>query len=73
MTHLHFDHCGGSVNWNAARTGYEVAFKTQSFGQMTTIGNGQLSPIQEKKLLFTRKHYSNARKRSIEFYQTTRR
>jgi glyoxylase-like metal-dependent hydrolase (beta-lactamase superfamily II) len=27
MTHLHFDHCGGSVNWNKNKTGYEVAFK----------------------------------------------
>lgn len=26
MTHLHFDHCGGSVVWNKDRTGYEVAF-----------------------------------------------
>lgn len=31
MTHLHFDHCGGSVNWNAAKTGYEVAFKNAAF------------------------------------------
>ena len=31
MTHLHFDHCGGSVNWNAAKTGYEVAFKNANF------------------------------------------
>ncbi len=31
MTHLHFDHCGGSVNWNAAKTGYEVAFKNAKF------------------------------------------
>ncbi|MFK7060735.1 MBL fold metallo-hydrolase [Flavobacterium oreochromis] len=27
MTHLHFDHCGGCVNWNQDKTGYEVAFK----------------------------------------------
>ena len=27
LTHLHFDHCGGSVNWNKNKTGYEVAFK----------------------------------------------
>lgn len=27
MTHLHFDHCGGSVQWNNNRTGYEIAFK----------------------------------------------
>ncbi|GAA4760793.1 MULTISPECIES: MBL fold metallo-hydrolase [Flavobacterium] len=31
MTHLHFDHCGGSVNWNKDRTGYEVAFKNATF------------------------------------------
>lgn len=31
MTHLHFDHCGGSVQWNKDRTGYEVAFKNANF------------------------------------------
>lgn len=31
MTHLHFDHCGGSVNWNSDKTGYEVAFKNAKF------------------------------------------
>ena len=31
MTHLHFDHCGGSVRWNNDRTGYEVAFKNAKF------------------------------------------
>ncbi|GGD50346.1 MBL fold metallo-hydrolase [Muriicola marianensis] len=31
MTHLHFDHCGGSVQWNADRTGYEPAFKNAVF------------------------------------------
>ncbi|WP_330444030.1 MBL fold metallo-hydrolase [Flavobacterium sp. C4GT6] len=31
MTHLHFDHCGGSVQWNKERTGYEVAFKNANF------------------------------------------
>lgn len=31
MTHLHFDHCGGSVNWNKDRTSYEVAFKNAKF------------------------------------------
>ncbi|GAA4273275.1 MBL fold metallo-hydrolase [Aquimarina gracilis] len=27
ITHLHFDHCGGVVQWNKNRTGYELAFK----------------------------------------------
>ena len=31
MTHLHFDHCGGSVQWNKDKTGYELAFKNAQF------------------------------------------
>jgi glyoxylase-like metal-dependent hydrolase (beta-lactamase superfamily II) len=31
MTHLHFDHCGGSIQWNKDRTGYEPAFKNAQF------------------------------------------
>ena len=31
LSHLHFDHCGGSVNWNADKTGYEVAFKNAKY------------------------------------------
>jgi glyoxylase-like metal-dependent hydrolase (beta-lactamase superfamily II) len=31
MTHLHFDHCGGSVQWNNDKTGYEPAFKNAKF------------------------------------------
>ena len=27
ITHLHFDHCGGVVQWNKNKTGYELAFK----------------------------------------------
>ncbi|MCF6342702.1 MAG: MBL fold metallo-hydrolase [Bacteroidales bacterium] len=26
LTHMHFDHCGGSVKWNKDKTGYELAF-----------------------------------------------
>lgn len=31
MTHLHFDHCGGSVQFNKNKTGYEPAFKNAHF------------------------------------------
>lgn len=31
MTHLHFDHCGGSIQWNNDKTGYEPAFKNAHF------------------------------------------
>ena len=31
MTHLHFDHCGGTIQWNKDKTGYEPAFKNAHF------------------------------------------
>ncbi|TYB78703.1 MBL fold metallo-hydrolase [Bizionia myxarmorum] len=31
MTHLHFDHCGGSIQWNKDRTDYEPAFKNAHY------------------------------------------
>ena len=31
LTHLHFDHCGGSIQWNQDRSGYEPAFKNAHF------------------------------------------
>ncbi|WP_417884597.1 MBL fold metallo-hydrolase [Zunongwangia sp.] len=30
-THLHFDHCGGCIQWNKEHTGYEPAFKNAKF------------------------------------------
>jgi len=31
LTHLHFDHCGGSVKWKKDRSGYEVTFKNATY------------------------------------------
>jgi glyoxylase-like metal-dependent hydrolase (beta-lactamase superfamily II) len=31
LTHLHFDHCGGAIQWNNTRTGYEHAFKNAHY------------------------------------------
>ncbi len=31
LTHLHFDHCGGSVKWNKDKTGFEMAFKNAKY------------------------------------------
>ena len=31
LTHLHFDHCGGAIEWNANRTGFQPAFKNAKF------------------------------------------
>ncbi|MBL4577726.1 MAG: MBL fold metallo-hydrolase [Flavobacteriales bacterium] len=31
LSHLHFDHCGGSINWKADKSGYEPAFKNAKY------------------------------------------
>ena len=31
ITHMHFDHCGGSVKWNDDRTGFELAFPNATY------------------------------------------
>ena len=31
LSHLHFDHCGGSIKWNSKRDGYEPAFKNATY------------------------------------------
>lgn len=31
LTHLHFDHCGGSVVWNRDRSGFEMNFKNATY------------------------------------------
>lgn len=31
LTHLHFDHVGGAIQWNKDKTGYEPAFKNAKF------------------------------------------
>ncbi|WP_158839430.1 MBL fold metallo-hydrolase [Polaribacter sp. L3A8] len=31
LTHLHFDHCGGAIEWNAERTFLQPAFKNAKF------------------------------------------
>lgn len=31
LTHLHFDHCGGCIQWNKDRTGFEPVFKNATY------------------------------------------
>lgn len=31
LTHLHFDHCGGSIEWNEDKTKYRPAFKNATY------------------------------------------
>ena len=52
MTHLHFDHCGGSVIWNEGRTGYEVAFKNAKFWTNDNHWDWSTKPNPREKASF---------------------
>lgn len=52
MTHLHFDHCGGSVKWNSDRTGYEVAFKNAKFWSNDNHWDWATKPNPREKASF---------------------
>lgn len=65
MTHLHFDHCGGSVTWNKDKTGYELAFKNAKYSTMIITGIGQQNQMLEKKPLFYMKTLFQCKKVGI--------
>ncbi|MBC7606187.1 MAG: MBL fold metallo-hydrolase [Burkholderiales bacterium] len=52
MTHLHFDHCGGSVQWNKNKTGYEIAFKNARFWSNQNHWNWATHPNPREKASF---------------------
>ncbi len=52
MSHLHFDHCGGSVNWNKDKTGYEVGFKNAKFWTNENHWEWATKPNQREKASF---------------------
>ncbi len=56
MTHLHFDHCGGSVQWNKDRTGYEPAFKNATFWSNARHWDWAIDPNRREKASFLKEN-----------------
>ena len=56
MTHLHFDHCGGSVVWNKNRTGYEPAFKNATFWTNENHWEWATKPNRREKASFLKEN-----------------
>ena len=52
LTHLHFDHCGGSIQWNKNQTGYEPAFKNAKFWSNQEHWNWAIHPNPREKASF---------------------
>lgn len=56
LTHLHFDHCGGSIQWNKDRTGYEPAFKNAKFWSNENHWNWATNPNPREKASFLKEN-----------------
>lgn len=52
LTHLHFDHCGGSVQWNQKRTGYEPTFKNANYWTNAGHWDWAINPNAREKASF---------------------
>lgn len=56
LTHLHFDHCGGSVQWNSDKTGYETAFKNAHFWSNKEHWQWATQPNNREKASFLKEN-----------------
>lgn len=56
LTHLHFDHCGGSIQWNKDRTGYEPAFKHAKFWSNKNHWEWAIHPNPREKASFLKEN-----------------
>lgn len=56
MTHLHFDHCGGSIQWNKDRTAYEPAFKNATFWSNKEHWEWATNPNAREKASFLKEN-----------------
>jgi len=52
LTHLHFDHVGGAVQWNKDRTGYEPAFKNATYWTNERHWNWAIKPNARERASF---------------------
>ena len=56
LTHLHFDHCGGSVKWNQDRSGFEMAFKNAKYWSNADHWKWATEPNNREKASFLREN-----------------
>ena len=56
LTHLHFDHCGGSVKWNKDRTSFEMAFKNATYWSNADHWKWATEPNKREKASFLKEN-----------------
>lgn len=58
LTHLHFDHCGGAIQWNKDRTGYEPAFPNANYWSNKKHWHWATEPNDREKASFLKENIS---------------
>ncbi|CAN5541487.1 MBL fold metallo-hydrolase [soil metagenome] len=56
LTHLHFDHCGGSIQWNNSRDGFEPVFKNAIYWSNETHWEWATKPNAREKASFLKEN-----------------
>jgi glyoxylase-like metal-dependent hydrolase (beta-lactamase superfamily II) len=56
LTHLHADHCGGGVKFNADRTGYELTFKNATYWVSKPHWDWAMNPNKQEGAAFLKEN-----------------
>ena len=56
LTHLHFDHCGGSVGWNSDRSGYQTQFPNARYWSNQNHWQWATQPNRREKASFLKEN-----------------
>lgn len=56
LTHLHFDHVGGAVQWNKDRSGYETTFKNARYWSNKEHWDWAVNPNAREKASFLKEN-----------------
>lgn len=56
LTHLHFDHCGGGIEWNNDRTAYQPTFKNANYWTNKKHWQWAIKPNSREKASFLKEN-----------------
>lgn len=56
LSHLHFDHCGGAVQWNSRKDGYELTFTNAHYWTHSEHWAWALNPNAREKSTFLKEN-----------------
>ena len=56
LSHLHFDHCGGAVEWNEQKNGYRPAFKNAIYWSTKNHWDWAINPNEREKASFLKEN-----------------